>query len=363
MKKRAWIEISLKNIAANLKKIKQYTGKKVIACVKASCYGLGARRIAPYIEKFTDWLAVATVNEGIELREAGLVKPILVLGPVLPEEVVPAVRHNLTLTIFSRPILKEIAWCVNHFQKEVSVQVKVDTGMGRIGLRPAQTARFLREVKEIKGVKLEGIFTHLATAENPDRTYAHFQLGLFRQVLQDPLASSLALKHVANSAAVLNLPESWKPFDMVRVGLLMYGVYPEERFRQILPLSCALRGFARIVFVKQVPAKTKLSYGATYQTTKSCRIATVSLGYADGFPRALSSKFSMRWKKKKAGVVGTICMDQTLLDVSGLAVRPGDAVCFLRKGSVEEMARLVPTVSQEILCGFASPRLEKIYRE
>jgi len=362
VERRAWLEISLKTCLDNLKKIKRYTGRRVMACVKASCYGLGLQPLAGVLAEAADWFGVATVAEALKLRETGVAKPILVLGPVLPAEVEPALKKGITLTLFTRPMLKEISKKALRLGKPATVHVKVDTGMGRIGVRPDKTADFLTQVSQTAGVHLQGLFTHLATAESADKSYARYQLQQFHQVLKTPVASSIALKHVANSAGVLNLPEAWRPFDLVRVGLLLYGVYPEERLRHVLPLQCALAGYARIVFVKTVPAGSRLSYGATYTAERRSRIATLGLGYADGLRRGLSNRFHLTVQGRPVPIVGAICMDQTLINVTGVPAKCGDVVCFLKRGHVEEMARVLQTAPQEILCGLAAPRLEKVYR-
>ncbi|MCM8768292.1 MAG: alanine racemase [Candidatus Omnitrophica bacterium] len=362
MVKRAWLEISLSQIAENLRKIRQYTGgKRVMACVKADCYGLGMKAIAPCLEKEADCFGVATVAEALELKKTGITKPILVLGPVLKEELEPAVNAGIRLTLFSLPLLRSLSRVALRLQKTALVHLKIDTGMGRIGLRPSQLSSFFPQLFETSGVKAEGIFTHLATAEAADKTYAREQLRQFELVLTHPLASLFPLKHVANSGALLNLPESWKSFDLVRIGLLLYGVYPDKRLKDKLKLQCALRGFTRVAFIKEVPPGSSLSYGASYTTKKKTRIATLSIGYADGLRRNLSNRFAVVIKGRQAPIIGTICMDQTLVDISGIKAKEGDKVCFLQPGKVEEMAEILQTAAQEILCGLASHRLEKIY--
>lgn len=365
MEKRAWIEVDLPAISGNIQKIKRHAGgKKFMACVKADCYGMGMRRIARYIEKDADFFGVAESSEALALRESGIKKPVLVMGSVLPGDVEELVVNDIRITLCSREVLEEIAKAIKRRGKKANVHIKVDTGLGRIGVMPEDAAGFAREASGIKGLNIEGIFTHLATADWQDKKYAGAQIEKFEEVLKKTAGLNIPLKHIANSAAIINFPRTYENFDMVRIGLLFLGVYPEKYLYKGLPLTAALKGYCRVLYLKEVPRGTPLSYGITYKTKKKrTHIATVGLGYGDGFKRFLSNRYSLEFKGKRLNVLGNICMDQTLLDVTGTDIRIGDAVKVIGDNfEVEDMALAGKTVPQEILCGFGSSRMEKIYK-
>jgi len=364
MDNRAWIEIDIGQVKKNINKIKEFTGRKFMACVKANCYGLGVKPISKNIEEIVDYFGVATVEEGIELRETGIKKPILILGTILPKDVKDAIGNDILITLCNREILKEISKVAEKIKKVVKVHIKIDTGMGRIGVLPEKATDFIEEVIKDKKIFIEGIFTHLATAEWKDKKYAEKQIEKFKEVLQKiEKKVTIPLKHIANSASILNLPQTYKEFDIVRIGLLLLGVYPEKYLYKNLPLKCALSGYSRILFIKEVPKNTYLSYGISFVTKKRTKVATIGIGYADGLKRALSNKFYLKYNGRKVKIIGNICMDQTLLDITGEKAKIGDKIkIFGNNFEIEEMAEIVKTVPQEILCGFGSKRVNKIYK-
>jgi alanine racemase len=362
MEKRAWIEVNVNKIRGNIEKIKGHTKRRFMACVKGDCYGMGINRISAGIEKTVDCFGVATASEAITLRDAGIRKPIMILGPVLPGDVETLVMNDITITLFNNELLSALSEVIRKRNKKAVVHIKVDTGLGRIGVRPAETQEFIEKVSKNKGIEIEGIFTHFATAESKDKTYAKKQLSSFNEVIKNLADFNIPIKHIANSPAMLNLPDSYKNFDMIRIGLLLFGVYPKEHLRRKLVLEPAVKGFCRIIYTKTVPKGTHISYGITYTTTETAKIATTGIGYADGLERMLSNNFHFRYKGKRIKVVGNICMDQTLVDVTGKNVKTGDALqVFGDNFEIEEMARICKTIPQEILCGFGSPRMEKVY--
>lgn len=363
MEKRAWIEVDIKKIIKNIEIIKNHTGRKFMACVKGNCYGMGMHQISKGIEGYIDSFGVATTSEAIELREGGIKKPVLVMGPVLPGDVETLIMKNVHITLFSEEILKAIEKVVGKRNIAASVHIKVDTGLGRIGLTPDKIPAFIEKVISIKGVKIDGIFSHFATASWRDKSYAKEQLRKFNSTLKSIEKVHIPLKHIANSPAILNLPESYKNFDMVRIGLLLFGIYTEKYLSKKLSLERPLKGFCRILYVKNVPPGTFLSYGLTHKTKKNSQIATAGIGYADGLRRGLSNNLHFLWKGQKVKLVGNICMDQTLVDVTGKNVREGDILqVFGENFEIEDMAEKLKTVPQEILCGFGSERMEKIYK-
>ncbi len=363
MEKRAWIEIDIKKIVKNIGAIKKYTGRKFMACVKGNCYGMGMRKISSEIEKYVDYFGVATTSEAIELRETGIKKPVLVMGPVLPGDVETLIMNNIRITLFNEETLKAIENTVKKRRKVASVHIKIDTGLGRIGITPEKAPEFIEKVSGIKGIEVEGIFSHFATAGWRDRTYAKEQLKKFYYVLNSIKKLNIPVKHIANSPGILNIPESYKNFDMIRIGLLLFGVYPEKYFYRKLPLERAVRGFCRVFYVKSVPEGTFLSYGLTYKTNRKSSIVTAGIGYGDGLRRGLSNNFHFLWKGEKVKLAGNICMDQTIIDVTGKDVRQGDTLqIFGDNFEIEEMAEKLKTVPQEVLCGFGSERMEKVYK-
>ncbi len=362
MEKRAWIEVDLGVIRANINSIKNFTGKKFMACVKGDCYGMGMHRISASIESAVDSFGVATTSEAIALRNSGIRKPVLVMGPVLPGDVEELIMNDVRITLFDESMLKTIGNAARKREKKAIVHIKVDTGLGRIGVNHAKAPVFIREALKDRGITIEGVFTHFATADWKDRTYAKKQLDKFNSVLDAIAGYCVPVRHIANSPAILNLPEACKKSDMIRIGLLFFGVYPEISLYKKLPLKCAVKNFCRALYVKTVPKGTSLSYGLTYTTGRTASIATAGIGYADGLSRLLSNNFHLIHKGKKVRIVGNICMDQTLIDVTGRKVNAGDI--FQVTGDnfeIERMAKICRTVPQEILCGFGSPRMEKIY--
>jgi len=365
MGKRAWIEVDLAQISANIEKIKKYTGGKFMACVKADCYGMGMCRIAKAVEKNADFFGVAETSEALALRKSGIKKPVLVMGSVFPEDVEDLVMKDIRITLCSREVLKKVDAVTKKRGRKANVHVKVDTGLGRIGVMPGDAPGFIEEASKVKGLALEGIFTHLATADSMDHSYAEGQIEKFDRVLRETSGFKIPMKHIANSASIINFPETYKNFDMVRIGLLFLGVYPAKYLYEGLPLESALKGYCRVMYIKDVPRGTPLSYGITYRTDKkTTRVATVGLGYGDGFKRFLSNRYSLEHKGKKLDILGNICMDQTLLDITGTGIKVGDEIRVIGDDfEVENMAAVGKTVPQEILCGFGSLRMEKIYKK
>ncbi|MCM8829579.1 MAG: alanine racemase [Candidatus Omnitrophica bacterium] len=363
MERRAWIEVDIKKIIKNIEIIKNYTGTKFMACVKGNCYGMGMYKISKEIERYVDAFGVATTSEAIELRDGGIRKPVLVMGPILPGDVEVLMLNNISITLFNEEILKAIKSVIEKRNIAASVHIKVDTGLGRIGLPPEKIPAFIEKVSSVRGIQIDGIFSHFATAGWKDKTYAKEQLDKFNRTLKSIEKVNIPLKHIANSPSILNIPESYKNFDMIRIGLLLFGVYTEKYLWRKLSLQRPLKGYCRVLYIKSVPAGTFLSYGLTYRTKKKSQIATAGIGYQDGLRRGLSNNFHFLWKGHKVKIVGNICMDQTLIDVTGKSVKSGDILqIFGDNLEIEEMAEILQTTPQEILCGFGSERMEKIYK-
>ncbi|MCM8788663.1 MAG: alanine racemase, partial [Candidatus Omnitrophica bacterium] len=304
------------------------------------------------------WFGVATIDEALSLRKSGIKKPVLVLGPVPASEVKKAIDHNISLTAAGMDFINKI-----HSTHNLSVHIKVDTGMGRIGIQPQDLTEAIRILKKSK-VKIEGIFSHLSSSENPDRTFSLKQIKMFNEVLSSVPGKSKIITHMANSGGIVNVSESVENFSMVRTGLLLYGVYPSlflRIFKKISGLKYAIRGIAKIILVRNVPGGTPISYGGTYVCPKDTRIAIAGIGYGDGIDRALSNKFFMKHKDELFPVRGRICMDQTVLEINQ-SVEEGSHIVFLdQQLSVEDMAEICKTVPNEILTRFGVSRLKKVY--
>jgi len=273
--------------------------------------------------------------------------------------------NDVRITLCNENVLEKIARVSALRNKKINVHIKIDTGLGRIGVKPEKASDFIEKALKVKGLKIEGVFTHLATADWDDRSYAQKQIDIFNAVLKKTASADIPLKHIANSAAIIKFPETYRDFDMVRIGLLFLGVYPERKLYKGLPLKAALNGYCRVFYLKDVPQGTPLSYGITFETKrKITRVATVGLGYGDGLKRFLSNRYFLQYKGKKLKILGNICMDQTLIDATGTDIRIGDTVkVFGDTFELEEMASIGNTVPQEILCGFGSLRMEKIYKK
>lgn len=379
-----WAEIDLQAIAHNMRELRQRTRPKtrLMAAVKGNAYGHGAVRIAQTaVANGADALGVARIEEGLELRQAGLDVPILIMGYTAPSLTPRLIDHALTQTVYTLDTARALSAAAQGLGKTLKVHLKVDTGMGRLGLVPDSgrssssdipaSGRALEEVLQIHqlpGLKLEGIFTHFASADSADKTFAHQQLNRFNRFLAELEKAGIdgITHHAANSAAIIDLPESH--LDMVRAGIALYGLYPSDEVGQgKINLIPAMTLKARIIHLKPVAAGFKVSYGSTYTTPAPTTIATVPVGYADGYSRLLSNRGQMLVQGQRAPIVGRICMDLTMLDVGHIAdVNLDDeVVVFGRQGktvlSADEVAALIDTINYEIVAGLTA-RVPRIYK-
>jgi len=378
-----WAEIDLKAISHNARELRRITsqGSRLMAVVKANGYGHGAVEVTlAALENGADCIGVARMDEGLHLRRAGISAPILVLGYTLPEHSETIVAHRLTQSVYSFEAAESLSEAAARLQTRAKVHIKVDTGMGRLGLvldsprismlgkhLPGNAQRVIESISRLPHVEIEGIFTHFAAADSHDKTYTLQQLERFLEFLEKLKVHGLEfpLRHAANSAALIDLPETH--LDLVRPGISLYGFYPSaEVNRERISLTPAMMLKTRIIHIKMVPAGFHISYGLTYQTENPTVIATVSAGYADGLNRLLSSRGQMLVRGSRAQIVGRICMDLTLLDVGHIPdVRIGDeVVIFGGQGQegipVEEMAEALNTIHYEIVTSLSS-RVERVY--
>lgn len=367
-----WAEIDLDHIAHNIRSIQQIVpaGTQLLAVVKANAYGHGAVPVArKALESGATYLAVATVDEGIELRKAGIAAPILVMGYTPPDQSDLVVRYDLTQTVFQVELLQRLSEAAALHGKTVKVHLKVDTGMGRLGLvDPDETVRFAKQVTQTPGVCLEGVYTHFATADEADARYAEEQIKRWetlQKMLKDAGLDSLLL-HISNSAGILQYPVC--AGQMVRLGISMYGYYPSSEVQKKIELRQALRLVSKIAYLKQVPSGTKISYGGTFETRRESLIATLPIGYADGYARALSNRGQVLVRGMRVPVVGRVCMDQIMIDVTDVphVALQDEVVLYGNQGaefiSVDEVADQIGTISYEVCCAIGR-RVPRCYLE
>jgi alanine racemase len=364
-----WAEIDLDAIRHNLACIRGLIDKKVkvMAVVKANAYGHGIGRISRVlVEDGVSYLGVATVDEALNLRRFGIDAPVLVLGSVLEHEAKAAVENNITLTLCDQGLLEVLTDMAKRTGSRSKVHIKVDTGMGRLGVWHEEAFGFIKEACSRKEIEVEGVYTHFSSAGR-DKMVTRLQLNSFEQVLKEMESAGLnaKYKHAANSIAVVDWERSH--LNLVRPGILLYGVYPKEDFRRDFKLRPVMNLKTRIVHLKETPPGRSISYGRTYITQKWTKIATIPIGYADGYGRILSNKAEALLKGQYVRVVGMVTMDQTLLDVGHVKdARVGDEVVLIgRQGEaeilIEKIAKLAGTIPYEILSAITD-RVPRIYK-
>ena len=370
---RGYAEVDLDAVVSNLRNMKAVIDEKtrMIGVIKTDAYGHGSVPIAQASEEldFMWGFAVATPEEAMLLRKEGIRKPILILGYSFPycyetlalEEIRPCVFREDSL-----PLLQEAA---RKTGRVIKVHIKADTGMGRIGITPDEKGlAFFEKVLSCENIEIEGLFTHFARADETDKTSAREQLARFLQfseAAEKRFGIRIPLKHCSNSAGILELPEA--NLDLVRAGVTMYGLYPSEEVgRDTVSLKPALSLYSHIVFIKTVPAGQPISYGGTYVTEKKMRVATVPMGYGDGYPRSLSNKGCVLIGGKRAPILGRVCMDQFMVDVTDIPeAKEGDRVVLLgfdgeEHLSAEELGEASGRFNYELACDFGK-RIPRIY--
>jgi len=364
-----YIEVDLDAIAHNAQAIKAHIGPHVhlIAVVKANAYGHGMVEVArTALQHGASWLAVGRVDEGIALREAGITAPILVMGYSLPGDVEDAIARALTLTVADLASVETVSALARRLGRPIPVHVKVDTGMGRFGVLPDEVLSFVAEVSALPGVRIEGLYTHFAVAELADKEYTWHQFRIFQKVRAELEAARyrIPVYHVANSAAMLDLPEMH--LDAVRVGIALYGLPPSGEVAATVPLRPALSLKSHVARVRTLPAGSSISYGRTYITQRDTPVALIPVGYGDGYHRVLSNRGMVLINGRRAPIVGRICMDQFVVDISevGPVELNSEVVLIGRQGdeciTAEEVAAWAETINYEIVTGL-SPRVPRLY--
>lgn len=365
-----YAEVDLGAIRSNVRIIKDRVApSKVMAIVKANAYGHGLRGIARVLAGLgVDYFGVSQVREGIIIRDEGLAIPTLILGPLLAEEVPAALSYKLEMSVVSIENARIISGIARKHGEFARVHIKVDTGMGRLGISWLQIVDEIETILKLPHLKIAGIFTHFATADWVQNGFAHEQMNRFLEILfgLEKRHISIPLKHAANSGAILDVPESF--LDMVRPGIMLYGYYPSCTTSENIPLEPAMTLRSRVKQVKHVEAGTGISYGLTYKTPDKTTIASIHAGYGDGYYRGLSNKGTVLIRGKRYPVVGTVCMDWIMVNLGGDSnVHEGDeAVLFGRQGdsvvSLWELAELANTIPYELLCNI-SERVPRVYTE
>lgn len=344
-------------------------GAMLMGVVKADAYGHGAKIFAHELDGLGfDWFAVATVDEGIELRKDGIHQPILVLGYSCEEQYPDMVQWDITPTIYSFDMAKAFAAVAAAAGKTADIHIKIDTGMSRIGFLPEEES--IDEIEKIHGLKnirIQGMFTHFACADMRDKSHVGHQIEKFRRMIDGVKKRGIPVEifHCSNSASIMELPS--EHMNMVRAGIILYGLYPShEMEEERLSLKPVMSLYSHVVQVKEVPGGVSVGYGATYVTGRPTRIATIPVGYADGYPRALSNRASVLIRGRRVPIIGRICMDQFMVDVTEAPeVSIGDVVTLIGTDgeesiSVEEISEMAGSFNYEFVCD-VSRRVPRVY--
>ena len=357
--------INLNAIASNVAAVRSIIGpqRDLMAVVKADAYGHGAVNVSrTALQSGATCLGVALPEEGASLRSGGIEASVLVLGVIHPKEAPKVVQSRLEQTLCTLELAEALNQAAEASSGKISVHIKVDTGMGRIGLAPRDTPAFVRKISRHKNLHLKGIFSHLPCADHADKTFTRKQIEQFSDLVREIAASGIKIpqKHLANSAGILDFPESY--FDLVRPGIMMYGLYPSPHMHRSVALKPAMTLKTQITYLKRVSAGTPISYGHTFCCKKSMHIATLPIGYADGYSRGLSNRGYAMIRNEHAPLIGRVCMDMCMFDVTDIKnVQPGDeAVLFGEKPTVDELADQLDTINYEIVCSIGK-RVPKIF--
>ncbi len=368
---RTMARVSLGAVEHNLKELKKCLrpGVMAMAVVKADAYGHGSVQVARHIEKEVDYFAVACIEEAITLREGGIERPILILSYTSPALYDVMLQYDITATVYALEEASLLSAVAARQGKKAKVHVAIDTGMGRIGFAPtAESADKVREISLLSGIELEGLFSHYACADCADKADALCQTELFDRfiALLEDRGVSIPIKHICNSAGTMDFE---KQYDMCRLGIALYGLYPsDEMDTEKMTLLPAMKVLSHVVHVKTVPKGFQIGYGHIYTAPEERRIATVSIGYADGYNRCLTENGYVLIRGKKAPVVGKVCMDQIMVDVTDIPdVTVEDEAVILGKSgdaqiSAEDLGALCHSFNYEVVCNFM-PRVTRIYED
>jgi len=354
----AWVDIDLKALRNNFKAIKRFAGKSIgiLAVVKADAYGHGLEKVVRVLNReAVEFFGISDINEGIVLRKAGIKKPILMLESILPSQAKYLLDFKITPEIGSLEVAQAINRLALKQKKKIAVHIKVDTGMGRLGVCQAHAMDFIKEVSCLKGIIIEGISTHFPVADT-NKNFTKNQIKVISHIVSQAKKKISTIKyvHAANSMGFAGF--SHKGFNLARTGLMLYGLYPSPKIKKKIKLKPVMSVTSRVCFVKNISKDRGISYGHTFVAPKTMRVATISIGYSNGYFRRFSNQTSVLIKGKRCPILGTVTMDQIMADVSRVKnARIGDEVCILgRQGKEEitadELAWLARTISYEITC-------------
>ncbi len=366
---RSFVRINLDAIKTNFDALKKLLSPetKTMAIVKANAYGHGSMRVAKELEGRADYFAVAAMEEAMELRDSGIKTPILILAYTSPSQYETLINNNIAATIYSYEDAKMLSETALKLGKKAVVHIGVDTGMSRIGFSDSEeSAEIIENISKLPYIEIEGIFTHFACADSKDKASALGQKKRFDDFISllESKNINIPIKHASNSAAIIDLDCH---YDMVRMGIALYGLYPsDEVMTERVSLTPAMEVISHVIHIKEVEAGIGISYGHTYVTAEKRRIATVCIGYADGFDRAFSNIGYVLINGKKAPITGRVCMDQIMVDVTDIdGVSVGDDAVIMGKSggeeiTAEELAAMCGTINYEVICTFM-PRVTRIY--
>lgn len=366
---KCWAEIDLDAMENNFDSARKKLPPemKLMAVIKADAYGHGAVEAAKLLEKKADYFAVATADEALELRNADIKNPILILGHVLPCDFEKLIKRNITLCISDTDEAEILSGVCKKLEKSVKIHIALDTGMGRIGFPCNENSiREILEINKLYGIETEGVFSHFAKADSYDKSYAESQLENFKYMTSSLEKAGLKLiRHIFNSAAIVDIEPQ---YDMGREGIILYGMYPspEVNLKNIGKIKAVMTLKSRIMHLKISPKGTAVSYGCTYVTDKETKIATIGAGYADGVPRLLSNKGKVFVNGVTVPIIGRVCMDQFMIDVTDVPnVKKYDEVVLFgekEKGypTADEVAESVGTIGYELTCGI-NRRVPRVY--
>lgn len=367
-----WLEISPINLQYNCETVKKIVGDSVRVCavVKANGYGHGVIEVSKAcLAAGADFLAVAMISEAMELREAGFSCPILILGWTPEEGYEQAIANEVRLALFNVEEAEKLNAKAKEMGKKALVHLKLDTGMSRIGFQADETGlRIAEAILNMEFITVEGIFSHFSKADEADKSFARLQLAAFKQFndqLQQRTGVRIPIQHMAASAGIIDLPEGH--LDMVRPGIMLYGFQPSDEMQHSADVKPALCWKARVGRVQKLPAGRLIGYNGTFELQKETMVATVPVGYADGYNRLLSNRGYVICRGKKLPIIGKVCMDQFMIDASQLPdLKVGDEVILLGEDqgvsiTVTEMANMLKTIEHEVVCGIA-PRVPKFYK-
>jgi alanine racemase len=361
-----WAEVKLGHLEYNLAAIKRRVAPaKVMLIVKANAYGHGLVEVSRALAGKTDYVGVAVLEEGIMLRELGVTAPIIILGGIWGDQILRYLQYDLTLTASSVERLAQIDAVAGQMKIKAKVHLKIDTGMERIGIHYYSAHKLQEAALKFAHVQVEGIYSHFANADSNDLAHARLQLERFNEVLRFYERHSLPvpMRHIANSAAVLQLPESF--FDIVRPGILLYGVYPSPDVLRTVEVKPALSWKSRVVYFKVVKPGHAVSYGSTWQPDHEVRVVTIPVGYGDGFFRSMSNRAKVIIRGRKYSQIGSICMDQLMVNIEWDSAYNGDEVILLGEAggeriTVEDLANWAGTIPYEILTNI-NTRVPRMY--